>query len=81
MGQTLVKKPRNNFIEFLRFTFAINFVLIHVMQVFPLAYLGFTASAALNQYIFCQLAGHYHALHHLRRVLPHGRLQAQAGPG
>lgn len=53
MGETLVqKKPRNNCIEFLRFTFAINFVLIHVMQVFPLAYLGFTASAALDQYIF-----------------------------
>lgn len=46
------KAPRNYTIEFLRFMFAMNFIVIHVIQVFPLAYLGFSASAALNAYIF-----------------------------
>ena len=46
------KAPRNYTVEFLRIMFAINFIVIHVLQVFPLAYLGFSASAALNIYIF-----------------------------
>ena len=39
-------KERNYTIEFYRFMFAINFILVHAIMIFPLGYMGFTMSAA-----------------------------------
>lgn len=47
-----MKKERNYTIEFYRFMFAINFIAIHALMIFPLGYLGFTMSAAKDAYIF-----------------------------
>ena len=47
-----MKKERNYTIEFFRFMFAINFILIHALMIFPLGYMGFTMSAAKDAYIF-----------------------------
>ena len=47
-----MKKERNYTIEFCRFMFAINFITIHALHVFPLGYMGFTMSAAQDAYIF-----------------------------
>lgn len=47
-----MKKERNYTIEFYRFMFAINFILIHGLMIFPLGYMGFTLSAAKDAYIF-----------------------------
>lgn len=47
-----MKKERNYTIEFYRFMFAISFILIHTLMIFPLGYMGFTMSAAQNAYIF-----------------------------
>lgn len=47
-------KERNYTIEFYRFMFAINFILVHGLMIFPLGYLGFTASAATGNYIYQQ---------------------------
>lgn len=49
-----MKKERNYTIEFCRFMFAINFIAVHALMVFPLGYMGFTMSAAQNAYIYQQ---------------------------
>ncbi len=48
-----MKTQRNNTIEFYRFMFAINFIFVHGLMIFPLGYLAFTASAA-GDYIYSQ---------------------------
>ena len=47
-----MQKERNYTIEFCRFMFAMNFITIHALQIFPLAYMGFIMSAAADAYIF-----------------------------
>ena len=47
-------KERNYTIEFYRFMFAINFILVHAIMIFPLGYMGFTMSAAKDAYIYEQ---------------------------
>lgn len=49
-----MKKERNYTIEFYRFMFAINFIFVHGLMIFPLGYLAFTASAAMDKYIYEQ---------------------------
>lgn len=47
-------KERNYTIEFYRFMFAINFIVVHALMIFPLGYMGFTMSAAKDAYIYEQ---------------------------
>lgn len=47
-------KERNYTIEFYRFMFAINFITVHALMIFPLGYMGFTMSAAQDAYIYEQ---------------------------
>lgn len=47
-------KERNYTIEFYRFMFAINFIAVHALMIFPLGYMGFTMSAAQDAYIYEQ---------------------------
>ena len=49
-----MKKERNFTIEFYRFMFAINFIAVHALMIFPLGYMGFTMSAARDAYIYEQ---------------------------
>ncbi len=49
-----MKKERNYTIEFYRFMFAINFIFVHGLMIFPLGYMAFTMSAAADKYIFEQ---------------------------
>ena len=47
-----MQKERNCTIEFCGFMFAMNFITIHALQIFPLAYMDFIMSAAASAYIF-----------------------------